>query len=291
MRFHFVTVQTSIKRLGRALLGALFGVSVAGAFTQPTCALAQNDVLIEVDLGRTGRASDAPRVFQRAILSKSEQPTDTALMFYRGNPGIAQIRSVDDKSRNFPSFMRKNQHFFLEANIALVLMDCPTDMWNSCSESYRLSAEHADDTRSIMRVLKDQHGISNMYVMGHSMGASSSRGLARSLGNEIAGSIHSSAMNIAARNGFGASFFRFPYNSLLAPQLHVHNQNDACRSTPYGPVKEYAGSNLVTVKGGTAMGDPCGGGHLHSHQGREEVVVKAIISWIKTKKVDAVVGE
>ena len=254
-------------------------------------ARAQTDVLIDIDRGRTeGLFSKAP-VYQRAILSKPAQATDTALLFFRGNPGIARIRSVEDKSRNYAAFMRMNLPLFMTENIALVLMDCPTDKWNGCSESYRLSDEHADDVRSVLRVLKEQHGLSKFYVMGHSMGASSSRGLAKSLGNEIAGSIHSAAMNVAASNGFGASFRNFPYDTLAAPQLHIHNENDACRSTPYVPVKAYAGANLTTVRGGTATGDPCGGGHLHSHQGREEAVAKAVIAWIKTHKVEPVIGE
>jgi hypothetical protein len=56
-------------------------------------------------------------------------------------------------------------------------------------------------------------------------------------------------------------------------------------------VNGYAGENLVTVRGGVPEGDPCGGTHLHSFGGREELVVRSIISWIKTKKVDRIVGE
>ncbi|HYQ60906.1 MAG TPA: hypothetical protein VEP29_07630, partial [Desulfatiglandales bacterium] len=66
---------------------------------------------------------------------------------------------------------------------------------------------------------------------------------------------------------------------------------DACRVTPYEFVRDYAKDNLVTVRGGIEEGDPCGGGHLHSHQGREELVMRSIISWIKTKKVDSLIGE
>ena len=47
----------------------------------------------------------------------------------------------------------------------------------------------------------------------------------------------------------------------------------------------------MTVRGGIAEGDPCGGGHLHSNQGREEVVAKAILEWIKTRKVEKLIGD
>ena len=259
---------------------------------------AQTDVLIEIDRGRTEGVFTKSPVFQRAILTKPAKLTETAVLFFRGNPGIARIQSVADKQRNLLPFMRMNQQIFQEEGIALVIMDCPTDQWGapgplptSCHDSYRSSKEHADDVRSVIARLRDQHGFSKIYVMGHSLGTISSRWLAKNLGNEITGSIHSSAINVATPKGYGNSFSGFPYDTIAAPILHVHNENDACRVTPYSIVKEYAGENLVTVRGGVPEGDPCGGTHLHSYQGREELVVRSIISWIKTKKVDRLIGE
>ena len=45
------------------------------------------------------------------------------------------------------------------------------------------------------------------------------------------------------------------------------------------------------MRGGIPEGDPCGAGHLHSHQGREEVVTKAVIAWIKSRKIETPVGD
>jgi hypothetical protein len=269
---------------------ALFCISLAHA---------QTDVLIEIDRGRTEGVFTKSPVFQRAILAKPAKPTDTALLYFRGYPGIARIQSVADKERNLQPFMRMNQHIFAEEGIALVVMDCPTDQWGAssgprltgCLDDYRSSKEHADDVRSVIAKLRDEYGFSKIFVMGHSIGTISSRWLAKSLGNEINGSIHSSSMNGTNRFGYANSLSGFSYGTIAAPILHVHNENDACPHTPYSTVKEYAGENLVTVRGGVPEGDPCGGGHLHSHQGREELVVRSIISWIKTKKVDRLIGE
>ncbi len=90
---------------------------------------------------------------------------------------------------------------------------------------------------------------------------------------------------------YAESLSRFSYDTLAAPILHVHNENDACAGTPYSTVKEYAGENLVTVRGGIPEGDPCGGTHLHSYRGREEPVVRSIVSWIKARKVDRLIGQ
>jgi hypothetical protein len=271
---------------------------VAAALFCISHAYAQTDVLIEIDRGRTEGIFTKSPVFQRAILAKPAKPTDTALLFFRGYPGIARIQSVADKQRNLQPFMRMNQRRFAEEGIALVVMDCPTDEWGAppprppttCFDGYRSSKVHADDVRSVIARLKEE-GFSKIYVMGHSMGTVSSRWLAMNLGNEISGSIHSGSMNGPSRDGFATSLFGFPYDSIAAPVLHVHNEGDACPGTPYYLVKSYAGENLLTVRGGVPEGDPCGATHLHSYQGREEVVVRAIISWIKTGKVERVVGE
>ncbi len=267
---------------------ALFCISLAHA---------QTDVLIEIDRGRTEGFFTKSPVFQRAILAKPAKPTDTALLYFRGYPGIARIQSVANKQGNLQPFMRMNQRILAEEGIALVVMDCPTDQWSmagdrptGCLDSYRSSKEHADDVRSVIARLRDD-GFSKIYVMGHSLGTISSRWLAKNLGSEISGSIHSGSMNGPTRDGFANSVSGFPYDTIAAPVLHVHNENDACPYTPYSIVKGYAGENLVTVRGGVPEGDPCGGTHLHSFGGREELVVRSIVSWIKTKKVDRIIGE
>src|SRR3954452_1071170 len=81
-------------------------------------ARAETDVLIEIDTGRTEGLFTKSPVFQRAIVAKPAKPTDTALLYFRGYPGIARIQSVQDKQRNLQPFMRANQHLFEEEGIA-----------------------------------------------------------------------------------------------------------------------------------------------------------------------------
>lgn len=268
-----------------------------------TAARAQTETLVEIDTGRTmsdGGASVA--VMQRAILTMPAAPTAAALLYFRGNPGYMLIKSLQDKQRNL-GWVGKGEAQLMEAGIALVQVDCPTDQWGDsprppatrCLGDYRSSPQHAEDVRRLLAHLRARHGLASFYVMGHSIGTISSRWLAINLGrDEIAGSIHSATMNSFAPQLLpllGNLPREFPARSAGAPLLNVHNENDACRSTPYNYVKNYSQDNLVTVRGGTPEGDPCGGGHLHSHQGREEVVVNAIIRWIKTKQVDRLIGE
>jgi hypothetical protein len=257
-------------------------------------------MLLEVDAGRESGVFSKSPVVQRAILLKPSVPTDTALLFYRGWSGIANIKTENDWKRNL-NYLQNNTELFNQAGIALVVMDCPTDE-NSvapgntplgCNDDYRSSMKHANDVKKIMTILKEKYGITKIYIMGHSYGTISSKWLAKNLGNEIQGSIHSAAMTHASpRNrAYGYSVESFDMGTLKAPVLNVHHGDDQCVHTPYSTVTAYSNNNLVTVKGGEGTGDVCGGTHLHSMGGREEQTSKAVIRWIKTGQVQSNVGE
>ena len=157
-------------------------------------------ILIEADVGRESGVFSKSPVVQRAILLKPSTPSDTALMFYRGWSGIANIKTENDWKRNL-NYLQNNTDLFAQAGIALVVMDCPSDENRiapgntplACNDDYRSSVKHADDVKKIMAVLKEKYGITQFYIMGHSYGTISSKWLAKNLGTEIQGSIHSAA--------------------------------------------------------------------------------------------------
>ena len=180
----------------------LFSICAFACLNSAT-AQTMTPILIEADVGReTGVFSKSP-VIQRAILLKPSVPSDKALLFYRGWSGIANIKSENDWHRNL-NFLKNNTNLFAQAGIALVVMDCPSDE-NSvgagntplgCSDDYRSSKKHAEDVRKILALLKEKYGITKFFIMGHSYGTISSKWLAKNLGNEIQGSIHSAAMTM-----------------------------------------------------------------------------------------------
>jgi hypothetical protein len=277
----------------------LFSICTLACLSSVT-AQTMTPILIEADAGREMGVFSKSPVVQRAIVLKPSIPSDTALLFYRGWSGIANLKSENDWKRNL-NYLQNNTELFAQAGISLVVMDCPSDE-NSvapgntplgCNDDYRSSIKHADDVRKIMAVLKEKYGITKFFIMGHSYGTISSKWLAKNLVNEIQGSIHSAAMTHAnARNRvYGYSVESFDMGALKAPVLNVHHGDDQCVHTPYSTVTAYSKNNLVTVKGGEGTGDVCGGTHLHSMGGREEVTSKAIIRWIKTGQVQSNIGE
>lgn len=279
----------------KCLLGICALVFINGVMAQTIA-----PVLIEVDVGREAGVFSKSPVVQRAILLKPSTPSDTALLFYRGWSGIANIKTENDWKRNL-NYLQNNTGLFSQAGIALVVMDCPSDENSiapgntplACNDDYRSSLKHTDDVKKIMATIKEKYGITKFYIMGHSYGTISSKWLAKNLGNEIQGSIHSAAMTHASpRNrAYGYSVESFDMSTLKAPVLNIHHGDDQCVHTPYSTVTAYSKNNLVTVKGGEGTGDVCGGTHLHSMGGREEETSKAVIKWIKTGQVQSTVGE
>ena len=279
-------------------LVTFFMMSLAlSALAQP---VAIEATLLTSSTGRQQGFLSKQDVFQKAVLLKSPTKQDTALLVFRGWPGIARLQASQDWQRNL-NFMARNAQLFLDAGISIVVMDCPSDQQAmlstydpaSCDDGYRSSKQHAEDVTSMMDKLNKDHGLSKFYVFGHSYGSLSSKWLAHHLGSRLEGSIHSAAQTTGGRDrftGFGNSAMSVDVSRLAAPSLHIHHEGDGCASTPYATVRGYAKDNLVTVRGGSRNGDPCGGGHLHSYEGREIEVSKAIIAWISDKEVRALVG-
>jgi len=277
----------------------LLSVCILACFNQ-VAAQTMTPILIEADVGRESGIFSKSPVVQRAILLKPSIPADTALMFYRGWSGIANIKTENDWKRNL-NYLQNNTDLFAQAGIALVVMDCSSDENRiapgntplACNDDYRSSVKHADDVKKIMAVLKEKYGITKFFIMGHSYGTISSKWLAKNLGNEIQGSIHSAAQTVASprMRAYGYSAESFDMGSLKAPVLNIHHGDDQCIYTPYSTVLAYSKNNLITVKGGIPNGDVCGGGHYHSFEGREEATSKALIQWIKTGQVQSSVGE
>ncbi len=266
--------------------------------------------LVQIDLGREyGWFSKSPAVLRAVSIAPTQAPPKTALLFFPGWPGILwlpenmqpqQMISNSPKSRFYAT---RHIDLFPSKGITFVMVDCPTDQWGTsqrsrdpygCSDTYRSSEQHANDVQQLIQHLRATQGIEKFFVMGHSYGSVSSRWLAIRLGQQIQGSIHSASMTQYAGPRFadyGSSVARMNMDLATAPWIYVHNQQDQCANTAYLPNKAVAGSRLITLRGGTPEGDPCGGGHYHSYQGRELEALNAIAHWVLTGEVIPFAGE
>lgn len=237
----------------------------------------------------------------KAAVIRGSTPSTTALLIFRGWPGIAALENGRDAFRSL-NFMQQRIQLFTAEGISLVVVDCPTDQSSmrnpgnpaACDDNFRSSESHANDIRKLITTLRNEYGYTNIYLFGHSYGTLSSKWLAVHLGSMINGSIHSAAQTQSGRGDYsqyGNSSARIRLDQIKTPIVHIHHVYDKCWVTPYSVVKDYAGKNLMSVYGGGTSGDPCGARHYHSYEGRETAVSKAIIQWVKTGQIIEEIGK
>ncbi len=284
--------------MGRYSLAAkwmlVFSVLCLASFS----ALAQ--VLLEIDTGRTEGVLTKRPVYQRALMWSAIEKTDTAILFFRGWPGISRIEPDSTFHVGFNNLIQLDG--FRSHHISVVLMDCPTDQWGQksldtptgCDDSYRSSARHAEDARLIINRLKTEFNLSKIYLVGHSHGTISAKLLGKALAHEVSGVISSAAVTVqygGSVSNFGWAGAQFDMNSLKVPVLNIHHQKDACRVTPYATVLAYSQKNLITVRGGVDAAAACGGQGYHSYGGHGSAISMAMIKWIKTRELPQFIGE
>ena len=299
--------------VGTLVVACAMGAAQAQEASSPSATAEETPVtetLVQMDLGRPSQFSNRPSAVLRAVaIRPAQSQPKTALLFFVGWPGLLWLPedTAPDRFQRLSQQTRfyalRHVRFFPSHNLSFVLVDCPTDQWGSeqrmpdpqgCSDAYRASPQHAEDVLRLIRHLRQTQGVEKIYLMGHSYGSVSSRWLAMRLGSEIQGSIHSASMTQAGGGRFtdyGSSVSRMDMGQVTTPWVFVHHQQDQCRNTVYAVNAAVAGSRMMTVRGGEADGNPCGGWHYHSYQGRELEVLRAVERWIRTGEVTDIVGE
>ena len=249
-------------------------------------------------LGATrGLAADpAPRPIQRELLrlptrtgviqpvlllTESSAPKVVAIIF-PGGPGIQNLlrRPVEAVLGPRGNFLVRSSETLLSPEVAVAIVDCPSDQTQGMEDTFRSSAAHASDIRTVIAALLTRFKGAKIYLVGTSRGTVSAAYVAEALGPEVDGVVLTSSVFRASRNGAGLEFFRF--DRLKTPLLLVHHAEDDCPICPYGEARKLsARSPLITVRGSIEPeSGPCDPLSNHGYFGREAAVVKAIRGWI-----------
>jgi hypothetical protein len=221
------------------------------------------------------------------------QPRHVVLLFV-GSPGILRLRERDgaphyEMKGNFLARARRHLN---DDTVMTVLVDCPTDQWDSCGPDYRRSTRHAEDIGALIAALDKQLGPVKFHVAGTSFGTVSTANLARRLESVLAGAVHTSSFAGNNRYAFDAGMTGFDWGEAKVPQLFVHHIDDLCPTTPYRDIKSAIGGlPLITVSGSqNPEGPACEAYSAHGFRGREKDVMRAIAAWITSGTVTPQVG-
>jgi predicted esterase len=111
------------------------------------------------------------------------------------------------------------------------------------------------------------------FLIGTSNGTFSTMRLGHSLDGQIAGFIHTSSLN--ALSSYDTRAFK-------SRHLIVHHEEDGCRLTLYSAAlgnHQKFGTDFISVRGGSSVGDPCMAHSHHGYHGIEKDVVQRIKAW------------
>jgi hypothetical protein len=249
-------------------------------------------ILLATSLG----AAPAPRAIQRELLkiptrpgviqpalllTESTTPKAVAILF-PGGAGKQSLlrRPVEVVLGPRGNFLVRSAEQLLTPELAVLILDCPSDNAEGMNDAFRISDEHAADVRAVLAALRARFQGVKLHLVGTSRGTVSAAYVAQELGPAVDGVVMTSSVFRASGNNLGLSLFRF--ERLKTPLLLVHHAEDGCPFCPYGQALKLADKlPLITVRGSIEPeSGPCDPLANHGFFGREAPVVQAIRNWI-----------
>jgi hypothetical protein len=250
--------------------------------------LSLNEELISVDLGNNKK-----QVGVYTTSSKSKTPTRLAVLL-PGYPSV--VRPVVENgamtnSRLSGNFLIRSRHFLVDETIASLIVDCQSDSGDYCSSAYQASKQRQEDVDKLIAEVKRQTpSISEVWLIGTSMGTISSSYMPIHNSKGYAGAIHTASITEPyARNSY-RELGGFDYKKTAVPQFFVHHAADPCFLTTYAGAKSITDKYkipLITVTGGGDFkGNACNAFTEHGFRGKEKDVMQNIGVIIKTGRAD-----
>lgn len=260
-------------------------VSAQDAATQ-TAGL--NEEIISVDL-----SGDRKQVGVYTTSSSSKNPTRLAVLL-PGYPSVVRPvveNGVMTSSRLSGNFLIRSRQFLVDEMIASLIVDCQSDSGDLCTSTYQSSKQRQEDVdKLIAEVKRRMPSISEVWLIGTSMGTISSSYMPIHNPSGYAGAIHTASITEPyARNSY-RELGGFDYKKTAVPQYFVHHAADPCFLTTYAGAKSITDKYnvpLITVTGGGDFkGDACKAFTEHGFRGKEKEVMRNIGAIIKTGRAD-----
>jgi hypothetical protein len=184
------------------------------------------------------------------------------LVLFPGGSGDMNLRMEDGKIKFglYGNFLIRSRPLFVDRDFATVST-------NATGSEERVQV--------LLDDLERRYPGAKVYFIGTSNGTGPTMKLAEFLQDKVAGEIHTSSR---------AQVYSFDGKAYRNRQLVVHHINDWCRVTPYSAAKrsnEKFGTELITMEGGTSVGNECEAYAHHGYNGIERETVDAIKQWIR----------
>jgi len=218
------------------------------------------------------------------------RPQVVALMF-PGGAGVVGLPTDVNRLRLGSNFLVRTRDLFRDSEVAVAILDAPSDQSLGMSDGFRTGKEHSLDVGVVVNDLRARFPTAKLFLVGTSRGTVSAAYVGRTLGARIDGVVLSSTVFLPNRNGVGGALHAFEFESIPAPLLFVHHAEDRCELCPYSWARELGRKHpLITVRGGgKALSGECDALSAHGYIGKEAETVAAIKNWMLGRPYPSVI--
>jgi hypothetical protein len=269
-----------------AALMVLFAGGASFAQTVPAHAQGLVEELVSVDLSGSKK-----QVGVYSTKKGADKPTKLAVLL-PGYPSVVRPvveNGVMTGSKLNGNFLIRARRFLVDDSVATLVVDCQSESGDYCASSYQASKQRQEDVDKLIgEVKKRVPSITEVWVVGTSMGTISSSFMAVHNPAGYAGAVHTASITEPFAKGSYRELGGFDYKKSTVPQFFVHHSADPCALTTYSGAKSIAekyGVPLITVAGGTGFqGGACEAFTEHGFRGKEKEVMNAISAIIQSGK-------
>lgn len=262
--------------------------TVCNAQSVPAHAQGLTEELISVDL-----SDNKKQVGVFSIKIGSSNPTKLAVLL-PGSPSVVRPvveNGVMTSSKLTGNFLIRARRFLVDESVASLIVDCQSESGDYCASSYQASKQREEDVNKLIAEVKKRNpSITEVWLVGTSMGTISSSFMPIHNPAGYAGAIHTAAITDPYAKGSYRELGGFDYKKSPIPQFFVHHKSDPCALTTYPNAKsisEKYNVPLITVTGGSGFQGPaCEALTEHGFRGKEKEVMNALTAIIKSGKAN-----
>lgn len=232
-----------------------------------------------------------PGVTQRFIYITPAAAPKGAVILMAGGHGGLQIFPGGSMAWGNGNFLVRTRQQFADAGFAVAVPDAPSDRQSApFLNGFRQTPEHAADIKAVIAWLKQQTP-TPVWLVGTSRGTQSAGYVATELTPAQGGPDGLVLTSTILTDTTGRAVPRMPLERITIPVLVVHHELDGCRACAIGYMPQLMASlpktprtELITLKGGQSVGDPCEAMAYHGFNGIEAEVLAKTTAWMLAAK-------
>lgn len=212
---------------------------------------------------------------QRILLLTPSSPAKAAVILFAGGSGNIDI-NTDGTIDVDSNFLVRSRNRFVKHGFVTAVFDVPSDQ--DTLRDHRDESWHVWDVASVVSYLKKQYGVP-VWLVGTSRGTMTIGHVGSQLSKFIDGVAFTASMNEAADH---------PLENITVPAFVMHHTDDGCFVTTPDAAKDIAKGlvksskvELVFLKGGLDLGNPCQAQAHHGFKGIEDEAVGKLAKFIR----------